>query len=353
MSSPTIIQLPTKIETSITETMESTDIGTWTKNATNLSNKYRLNRPEQNILSHEFVRNEEDALAYLSLRTTSTYAQLYGAMQHILELLPSFKPVSILDIGSGPGTAVWAASEIWPTIRNVVCLEKNKYFCSIGKQILRKCYPQIASVQWQNIDLLVSKPELDRQFDFVTIGSVLNEMPSHEQKNILEFAHSRSAVVLLVVEPGTPYGFEVIKQASHTLQKSGSKVLAPFIENSIVVSDDEPVAFAQKVVRPEYLKRIRQEQRKINNAEGKRILPASDWEEAKYTYVATSTISPELSPWARVIAKPEIGKAHIFLKLLTKDKIKNIKIYKRDKLGYRMAKKLRWGDTLPYPLISK
>jgi len=76
-------------------------------------------------------------LRYLALRTPVTYAQLYGAVCHIDEMLPSWRPTSILDIGSGPGTAVWAASEIGESINEITCLDSESNFSKIGKEILK------------------------------------------------------------------------------------------------------------------------------------------------------------------------------------------------------------------------
>lgn len=343
MSAVSMIALPLKVEEAITEILSRVDASKWISSAIELSSKYRLNRDELESYRSVFLEKADDVMGYLSLRTPATYAQLYGAMCNIAEILPSWKPISILDIGSGPGTAVWAGNEVWPSINKVTCLERDNNFCRIGEEIFKSALPETISWDWKTIDFAVHKPKLDDKFDLVTIGSVLNEMGSKQRNDILDFAYSHCKGVLLVVEPGTPYGFEAIKQASILLQSLKGILIAPYIDNFLPL---KPVGFAQRIIRPEFHRRITQLQRKINHDSGKRLLPASGWEKAKYGYVAMSNILAEITPFARLIAEPEISKFDIELKILTKNGIEVRKILKRDKSHYKFAKKLKWGELI-------
>jgi ribosomal protein RSM22 (predicted rRNA methylase) len=119
--------------------------------------------------------------------------------------------------------------------------------------------------------------------------------------------------------------------------------VAPYIDNTFVNSAE--VIFAQKMIRPEFQRRIRQLQRK-QSTEHEHLLPASDWEESKYYYLAFSKIQPEVKPTARVLEKPKVQKAFIEIKLLTKDGVKVEKILKRDREKFKQAKKLEWGEII-------
>lgn len=340
-----MINFPTKVEKVIAKILSNTNDNKWVESAIKLSTKYRLNRLEPN--RHEvFIDGVDDVLGYLALRAPSTYAQLSGAMSNVAELLPAWKPLSVLDIGSGPGTGVWAACEIWPSINEVICLERDSNFCRIGKEITQSSFPDLVKMEWKLVDLSVTKPELNIQFDLVTIGSVLNEMESEQRSDILEFAYKHCKGVLLVVEPGTPYGFDAITQSSTLLRSHQGRLLAPYIDSSLPTTDHEPIGFAQKIVRPEFNRQIRQVQRKIDNKGNKRLLPASDWEEAKYGYVALSVIPPEIVASARLLANPKISKSYIELKILTKNGIETKRIFKKNKFSYKLAKKLKWGELI-------
>lgn len=52
------------------------------------------------------------ATAYVAARMPGCYAAIYNIMDELSVRLPSFHPQSMLDFGSGPGTAVWAAQEV-------------------------------------------------------------------------------------------------------------------------------------------------------------------------------------------------------------------------------------------------
>lgn len=50
--------------------------------------------------------------AYASSRMPACYAVLYRVFDELHLHLPHFSPSTMLDFGSGPGTAIWAAREV-------------------------------------------------------------------------------------------------------------------------------------------------------------------------------------------------------------------------------------------------
>ena len=88
------------------------------------------------------IGNEADALAYLVTRMPATYAAIRAALRRVTEVLPEFAPASFLDVGAGPGTAAWAARDMWPSI--AVTLVETPYFTTkpsgsgLGMIIARK-----------------------------------------------------------------------------------------------------------------------------------------------------------------------------------------------------------------------
>src|SRR5271154_4822978 len=63
------------------------------------------------------IRTEADALAYALARMPATYAAVTASLNALGEIRPDFAPISLLDVGAGPGTASWAAAEAWPSLR--------------------------------------------------------------------------------------------------------------------------------------------------------------------------------------------------------------------------------------------
>lgn len=331
-----MITLSPKIEDEILEILNNSNSSNWVKSAVSLSLDYRTERVEYK----NYIKNLDDALGYLALRSPSTYSQIYGALHSIRELNPSWKPLGILDIGSGPGTAIWAAKEIFPTLKTGTAIERDRNFIGIGNTVL-KSFADL-KVDWVTVDLSKSSPKISGGFDLVIIANVLNEMDSDTRNKTLQFANDSCNGILMIIEPGTPYGFETIKGVAEKL--SSSILIAPYIGNTFI--DSEEVNFAQKIKRPEFQKRVRHLQRKNEQPEKDRLLPPSDWEESKYYYLAYSKFKPEISVWGRIIEKPKPLKPFVLLKVLTKDGVKTERVFKKERDRFKQAKKLKWGDTV-------
>src|SRR5260370_16757182 len=71
------------------------------------------------------IRSETDALAYALARMPATYAAVTASLNALGEIRPDFAPSSLLDIGAGPGTASWAASEAFSSLQDFTLLDAN------------------------------------------------------------------------------------------------------------------------------------------------------------------------------------------------------------------------------------
>jgi ribosomal protein RSM22 (predicted rRNA methylase) len=56
--------------------------------------------------------DRDAAAAYASTRMPACYAMLHRVFNELHMRLPGFRPATMLDFGSGPGTAIWAAAEV-------------------------------------------------------------------------------------------------------------------------------------------------------------------------------------------------------------------------------------------------
>ena len=71
------------------------------------------------------IRTRADALAYALARMPGTYAAVAASLNALMEIDPDFAPLSLLDIGAGPGTATWAASEAFTSLETFTLLDAN------------------------------------------------------------------------------------------------------------------------------------------------------------------------------------------------------------------------------------
>src|SRR3569833_770321 len=75
-----------------------------------LSERYRAGKPA----AAPHVASRNDALAYCAVRLPATYAAVHASLDAVRHARPDFAPRALLDVGAGPGTALWAASALWP-----------------------------------------------------------------------------------------------------------------------------------------------------------------------------------------------------------------------------------------------
>src|SRR5476651_1260386 len=71
------------------------------------------------------IRSETDALAYALARMPATYAAVTASLNSLREITPDFAPLSLLDVGAGPGTATWAAAQAFSSLQSFALLDAN------------------------------------------------------------------------------------------------------------------------------------------------------------------------------------------------------------------------------------
>src|ERR1700753_368197 len=76
--------------------------------------------------SSSAIKSATDALAYGLARMPATYAAVSACLNALIEARADFAPESLLDVGAGPGTASWAASETFPSLQSFALLDANQ-----------------------------------------------------------------------------------------------------------------------------------------------------------------------------------------------------------------------------------
>jgi ribosomal protein RSM22 (predicted rRNA methylase) len=328
----TIITLPPPIQRAMTTLLADAGSNAWMQRAQLLHERYR--QQEENKQQRHVV-DALDALAYLGLRAAATYSQIWGAVDAVCELVPSWQPTTLLDLGCGAGSGLWALTDLLPSLTHATALDQSAHFLQLGQQILSAAQDPL-TVTWQQANILQSVQQGAATYDVVLLANVLNELNEQQRTALVAAAFQRCHGLLLIVEPGTPVGSGIVQSVAQQLAPVGT-LLAPYVGNRFV--REEWLHFPQRFTRPPFARRLRQEMRDSP-------LMASDWEEAKYSYVAIGKLSPEVTPWARVIGPTQLMKGYIEVPLLTADGRLPIKVFKRHKQSYAYAKKLRWGEIV-------
>jgi ribosomal protein RSM22 (predicted rRNA methylase) len=179
-----MLSLPYQLEAAIECALRNVPASKWKSAAKALSERYRTQRTGK---ESALARGFDEALGYAAIILPAAYAQLSGAMAAVRERVPDWQPVSMLDIGSGPGTALWAATEQWPTLQKLTAWEREAAFIDLGRQLARDSASQVlTATNWQRVTLdkklvdgqqlvnTVEKKLVGESYDLVVFGHVLN-----------------------------------------------------------------------------------------------------------------------------------------------------------------------------------
>ncbi|MFL5624539.1 MAG: small ribosomal subunit Rsm22 family protein, partial [Ktedonobacteraceae bacterium] len=243
---------------------------------------------------------------------------------------PYWQPLTLLDAGAGPGTAMWAASELWPSMQHCTLLEREVAMISMGKKLSSHARSvAVRQAQWQRTDLLSGWESAPH--DLVLTSYVLGELPPNQQEALLNKLWSVTAGTLVIIEPGTPLGFSRIRSARQYLLSAGANILAPCPhELACPVAGSDWCHFAQRISRTHL------------HRQAKRVdLP---YEDEKFSYVAVSR-SHGLPITGRILRHPQIRPGHIHLELCTPDGLKSSTISRKDRAAFRIVRDMHWGSA--------
>jgi ribosomal protein RSM22 (predicted rRNA methylase) len=137
--------------------------------------------------------------------------------------------------------------------------------------------------------------------------------------------------VLLLVEPGTPAGWERLLAARERLIGAGASVLAPC-----------PHALACPLTAPDWCRFAA----RVSRSRLHRLAKGGElgWEDEPFLYLAVSR-RPAAGTGSRVLAEPRAAKGRIELKLCRPDgALQHRLVTRRETDDWRVARRLDWGD---------
>jgi ribosomal protein RSM22 (predicted rRNA methylase) len=218
------MELPPLLRAAVDRALSRRRAGDLAALAAALSERYREERRDGRL----YVTNDDDALAYLTVRLPATYAAVRASFAAINQARPDFAPKTALDIGAGPGTALWAALDCWPALADVILIEASPAFRACGEALSRET--PVPRVAWRTADIATDAIEdsIDAApRDLVTLAYVLNELAPDVRPPLLRRLWQATADTLVIVEPGTPAGWQRIIAARTYLIDAGAYLLAP------------------------------------------------------------------------------------------------------------------------------
>jgi ribosomal protein RSM22 (predicted rRNA methylase) len=275
------------------------------------------------------ITSADDALAYALARMPATYAAVTASLNALGETRPDFAPKNLLDVGAGPGTASWAAAEVFASLQSFTLLDANTALRALALDLCRDS-ARLKGMTYHRGEALAALADAEPA-DLVVASYMIGELDGAQRTKLAELLWSKTRDALLIVEPGTPAGYARIIALRAQLIASGAQVAAPCPHDGMCpLQAPDWCHFTQR------LPRLRAH-RQIKGAE----LP---FEDEKFSYVAL-TRTPVAQRFARVLAQPVVSKVEVSAKLCTAGGLKLAKVAHRDKTAYARARRWRWGDA--------
>lgn len=275
--------------------------------------------------------------AYAAYRMPATYAAARSAFAQVAAAAREFAPCTQVDVGGGTGAAVWAAADVWPSLRQAKVIEGVPQAIDVGRRLASHAPNEaVRSAYWRHFVWLGKKrPTLPRA-DLITMSYLLGELPETDRSSVLADLAARGEVVV-VVEPGTPAGYRRVLGARRALIDAGMTVVAPCPHSAgcPIPAVKDWCHFSVRVPRTALHRRIKG--------------GSLGYEDEKFCYVAASR-APHPQAVNRVVRHPMRRKGLVSLRLCPQDPAAGLTtqvVGKRDGERYRRAKDAEWGDAWP------
>lgn len=290
--------------------------------AKDISLRYR----ENDNSGKRLLTDDTEAIAYAISRMPATYGAVYSALSSICEY-NEFDIEKVFDIGAGTGTGTWAAREVFGD-KKFFCFEREDAMIKIGKDLMKDSFGDLVS--WRKFDVI--NEELEDCSDLSIISYMINELPKEKVEEVIDKIWNATNKVLVIVEPGTPRGFDNIKMVRDYLLSKGEYIVSPCSHsNKCDISRDDWCAFSCRVQRTKMHKLLKDGD--------------APYEDEKFSYIVFSKVHAKQA-LARILRHPIINKGYSEFKVCTKDGIKDIKLSKKNGDIYKISKKKSAGDSL-------
>jgi ribosomal protein RSM22 (predicted rRNA methylase) len=320
------MQLPASLRLRIEQVLEGFSASELAQAAQMLSQRYRADIRD----GRAHVDAPLAASAYLAVRLPATFAAVRASLQAVAVARPDFAPQTLLDLGAGPGTALWAAADCWRGIADALLVEASAAMRDCGARLGSP--ESIARTAWDSSDLVAQFPSVGPR-DLVTVSYVLGELAPEARESVIARAWALTADILMLVEPGTPAGWERILAARDRLIALDAHILAPC-----------PHAAACPLVSPDWCHFAR----RLPRSRLHRLAKDADapFEDEKFIYLAVSR-RPGRVAGARVISRPRTASGQVRVKLCTMRGTSTERLFtRRERETFRTARRLDWGDLV-------
>jgi len=274
------------------------------------------------------------ALAYAATRMPATLAAARAVFHELNVRSGELNVETLLDLGSGPATTLWAADLEFPKLEHVCFVERDGAMQKLGKR-LAKCSPLDGRAKMTWSSQISGLSSTSTAFDLVVVSYLLTELDEDARIRCLRLAWNSCDGAVVVILPGSTEGYNIMLAARSQLLSMGASIIAPCPHSDVCpLEKPEWCHFGARLNRFNLHRRLK---------EG-----SLSYEDEKYSYViATKGFGNPVT--SRVIGRPHAGNRQVHLRLCEGGGVVDRTLTKRNSPQYRQARKLRWGDAWDLP----
>ncbi|MBN9564778.1 MAG: hypothetical protein J0G29_01595 [Alphaproteobacteria bacterium] len=293
----------------------------------------KLKQQWQNLSSHyrslkgNYTQSVEEHLAYILARMPATYAASQAVLKEAIAKTLS-SPQNILDLGAGPGTIAWACSSL-PDLQDtpITQLEQDAFYYKFLQNVRPPNNIEAIHASWDKLP--------SATYDWVTAAFLLCEIKPTAKESFIQKIWTTSRSVLILIQPGTPSGYQELMMARDLLLQLGAHIVAPCPHQmTCPMQEDNWCHFRARLQRSPM-------QMYLKNA-------TRGFEDETYSYlIASRSHSYKDCHAMRIVASPQKHSGHVRLDLCTHNgDLRKTTFSKRQKDVYKLARNAHWGDCL-------
>jgi ribosomal protein RSM22 (predicted rRNA methylase) len=270
-----------------------------------------------------------ERVAYLAVRFPSTFAVAGAVWRDLAHAIPAAGIRTVLDVGAGPGTASLASAGILETGTQYTYLERDTGWRPPAERLAGACGLKATFMPGAlTPDLRAARA------DIVVASYALNELPPPTLAGVIAALWATAAKALVVIEPGTPKGFEIVRTVRETTLTAGGHAAAPCTHDAPC-----PMTTSDWCHRPERVARSAMHRGAKQASLG--------FEDEKFSYAILTREQPQRWSTGRIVRKPMRNAGHVHLDLCTAEGLKRTTVARSDGSTYRDARDAAWGDVWP------
>ena len=294
--------------------------------ALHLSEVYRAGRRSATV---EGASTQLGALAYAVTRMPATLASARSVLRELRARSGDVPFKTLLDLGAGPATTLWAAACELPELTGATLVEPNREMTTLARQLLAGT-SVLARVDttWRAGSELGSA---NGSHDLVISGYVLTELDTSQRVLVVENAWRACRHAVVVILPGSVVGFQVLLDVRRQLLELGATIIAPCPHaDACPLPDDDWCHFGVRLSRSSLHRRLKGG-----------TLP---YEDEKFSYVV-ATRGAGAPTEARVLRRPVMMDRRVALKLCGVEGLRDEMVTRSHREAYRAARKVGWGGV--------